>query len=365
MRKSVISLSISIAVLLSLGILMVYNTTSAELLDKSLEADTRSAFFKQLSYAFLGIIAGSLMFLIGYKKIVKASPYLLFFITLLLALVFVPKIGQEINGAKRWLKVLTFSFQPSEIAKYFIPIFFINWVVSKENIKLIDFIKILVVLLIPIVLIFLEPDNGTCAIILSTLVVTFFLTKINFKYWGVPLLLAVTIGSILAYNMPHVRSRIDVYLNPEKDLRGKGHQPYQAKIAAGSGKLFGKGLGASLQKLNYLPEARSDYIAAIYAEELGFIGVIFLIFTYFSIAVFGFFLAIKSKDKIGFYTATCITFLISFQAFLNLGVVSGLLPSKGTTLPFFSQGGSSLMVNLLAVGILLSTARVEKGYERS
>jgi cell division protein FtsW len=160
--------------------------------------------------------------------------------------------------------------------------------------------------------------------------------------------------------MPHVSSRIKVYLHPELDIRGRGHQPYQAKIAAGSGQLLGKGLGESMQKLNYLPEARSDYLAAIYAEEFGFVGVLGLISLYLVITFAGFFIAIKARDKIGFYLALIMTFLISFQAFLNLGVVSGLLPSKGITLPFFSQGGTSLIVNLMALFLVLSVAASSK-----
>jgi len=164
-------------------------------------------------------------------------------------------------------------------------------------------------------------------------------------------------GGAVAYNMPHVHNRIQVYLHPELDLRGKGHQPHQAKIAAGSGKLLGRGLGESLQKFNYLPEARSDYIAAIYAEEMGFIGVLALIALYITMTACGLYIAIQSKEKGAFLLAATLTFLISIQAFLNLGIVSGLLPSKGMTLPFFSQGGSSLMVNLVVFFILLDISR--------
>ena len=142
-------------------------------------------------------------------------------------------------------------------------------------------------------------------------------------------------------------------MNPEYDLRGKGHQPHQAKIAAGSGQMWGKGIGESLQKLEYLPEARSDYIAAIFAEECGFVGIMGLIFLYMLIGFCGFHIATSAQDIEGFYVASIFTFLICFQAFLNLGVVSGLLPSKGTNLPFFSQGGSSLLANMMAVSILL------------
>jgi len=151
-----------------------------------------------------------------------------------------------------------------------------------------------------------------------------------------------------------------VYLHPELDLKGKGHQPHQAKIAAGSGKLFGRGLGESLQKLNYLPEARSDYIAAIYAEESGFLGVLGLIIMYLSFTFSGVAIAMRARDAGGFFLASILTFSISIQAFLNLGIVSGLLPSKGTTLPFFSQGGSSLLINLIAFFLLLDIGRKQR-----
>ena len=147
---------------------------------------------------------------------------------------------------------------------------------------------------------------------------------------------------------------VNVYLNPELDIRGRGHQPYQAKIAAGSGKLMGKGPGNSLQKLSYLPEAQNDYIAAIYAEEFGFLGMIVLITLYMLVAYFGFSVAISTADQVGLCVAASFTFLISFQAFMNLGVVSGLLPSTGLNLPFFSQGGSSLIVNMMAISLISS-----------
>jgi cell division protein FtsW len=160
--------------------------------------------------------------------------------------------------------------------------------------------------------------------------------------------------------MPHVSSRIQIYLHPELDLQGKGHQPHQAKIAAGSGGFLGKGLGESMQKLDYLPEARSDYIAAIFAEEFGFVGMAGLIFIYMLIAYIGFKIASQALDIQAFYLVAIFTFLICFQAFLNLGVVSGLLPSKGTNLPFFSQGGSSLLANFIMVCVILNVGHQTK-----
>ena len=187
-----------------------------------------------------------------------------------------------------------------------------------------------------------------------TLLVLFVIARISFKYWALPLLVVLLIGGVTATQLHYVKARLRVYWNPELDLKGKGHQPYQAKIAVGSGKLFGRGPGNSLQKLSYLPEAQNDYIAAIYAEEFGFVGMAFLISLYMGFACLGYTIASQAVDKTGFYFATCITSLIALQAFMNLGVVSGLLPSTGLNLPFFSQGGTSLMANVMGVGILLN-----------
>jgi len=340
---------------------MVFNTTSAEVLSRSLEVSTHFALVKQLIFGLIAIVIGFVVWQIGYHKIIQSSPYLLLGCTILLLLVFVPKIGQTINGAKRWIGFSGLGLQPSEIAKFIIPMYFISEITKrKKNLDFNAFLMVILISLVPITLILIEPDTGTTVIILTTLVVTFFLTKIRFFYWATPLLVIICLATFAAYNMNHVRNRITIYLHPEKDLKGRGHQPYQAKIAVGSGKVLGRGLGESLQKLDYLPEARSDYIAAIYAEEVGFLGIAILISLYMCVTYSGFSIAMKSKDKKGFYLACILTFLISFQAFLNLGVVSGLLPSKGVTLPFFSQGGTSLMVNIIAIFLLLSIEKDKK-----
>lgn len=164
----------------------------------------------------------------------------------------------------------------------------------------------------------------------------------------------------MASQLPYVTQRIQVYLHPELDLQGRGHQPYQAKIAAGSGGLLGKGLGESLQKLTYLPEAQNDYIAAIYAEEFGWVGMLFLILLYSLLVAWGYQMAMRAVDLEGFYVAATMTFLIGLQAFLNLAVVSGLIPSTGLNLPLFSQGGTSLVANLVLIGFLLSVDRQPK-----
>ncbi|MES2345922.1 MAG: putative peptidoglycan glycosyltransferase FtsW [Chlamydiota bacterium] len=361
MRTYVIAFLTCIAVIFAMGLLMVFNTTAAEVLDRSLERSTHHALVKQILYAVVGGVGAALVSFCGYRQILRLSPFFLAIGTVLLILVFIPGIGQQINGARRWVGVFGNSLQPSEFVKYLIPVYFIHVVCqATQPIKLGVFLRLMGTLSIPIGLILIEPDNGTVAIIMTTLVALFMLTKIKWSYWMLPLSLFVLCGVAIASQMPHVSSRIQIYLDPELDLKGKGHQPYQAKIAAGSGKLWGKGLGESLQKLDYLPEARSDYIAAIYAEEFGFIGMLGLLFAYMLLGLLGFFMAQRAVDLHGFYLIAILVFLISFQAFLNLGVVSGLLPSKGTNLPFFSQGGSNLLASFMAVALIINVTREKK-----
>jgi cell division protein FtsW len=345
---------------------MVFNTTSAEVLDRALAQSPYHALMKQIIYSVVGALLAMAVWFLGYDQLLRLSGYFLGFGTFLLILVFIPGIGQYINGGYRWLAIGNYSFQPSEFVKYLIPLHYIFVITSsKKPILLKDFLKLLLKLSIPMGLILIEPDNGTVAIILSSLFVLFLLTKIRWIYWGLPLLVFLGIGIVVASQMPHVGDRIRIYLHPEQDLQGKGHQPHQAKIAAGSGGIFGRGLGESLQKLNYLPTARSDYIAAIFAEEFGFIGISSIITLYMLIGYFGFSIAAEMDNIQAFYTVAILTFLICFQAFLNLGVVSGLLPSKGTNLPFVSQGGSSLLANFMVICIILNIANKPHTYAKT
>jgi len=356
-RLSIVLLA-TVSLLISLGLLMVFNTTAAEIIDRALDTSVYASLVKQVAHGLLGLVLGSLAYWLGYERILRWSPYLLAVIVILLASLFIPGVAQTIKGARRWLSIFGFSFQPSECAKILIPAVFIHWHASQEKeISFKSFLKILGWLTIPLALILMEPDNGTVAILVCTMAMLFYLSKVRWIYWALPGLVLALISAPIILRMPHVPDRIRIYLHPELDLRGKGHQPHQAKIAAGAGGFFGRGLGESLQKRNYLPEARSDYIAAIYAEETGFVGMLVLVGLYSVFAYAGFSIALSAPNAQAFLFAATLTFLISLQAFLNLGIVSGLLPSKGMTLPFFSQGGTSLIVNLSIIFLLLDISR--------
>lgn len=338
---------------------MIFSTTSAEVLDHGLAHSPYQAVLRQFFYGIVGLFLACTAYKVGYQKIIAYSPYLLLFFTFALVLVLIPGIGKAVNGSRRWLSLGGLSFQPSEIVKYLVPACFIYNLqqLGSSSISFKQFIKWVGTLGIPIGLIMIEPNNGTAGVVCLSLGVLFFLSHIPFKFWAWPVLACLLIGGAFASQLPYVTARLKVYMNPESDLKGRGHQPYQAKIAAGSGQLFGKGPGNSLQKLSYLPEAQNDYIAAIYAEEFGFMGVLTLIVLYAIFGCLGFVIANNACDKEGFYMAGVITFLICFQAFLNLGVVSGILPSTGLNLPLFSQGGSSLMANILGIGLLASVQK--------
>lgn len=354
-----ILLLICVAAIFALGLMMVFNTSSAEILDRALNRSTHQALFRQIAYAFVGCLISILVWRIGYDHLLKFSFPLLLLGIFLLLLVFVPGIGQIRNGARRWIGIGHFTFQPSEFVKYCSLLFYVDYMSGRksETLTFRSFLKIAAILAVPMLLVMVEPDNGTAAVMGASLLPLFFITNIKFKYWALPVLILMAIGIFAAFQLPYVKARLEVYLHPELDLKGKGHQPYQAKIAAGSGKFLGRGPGGSLQKLTYLPEAQNDYIAAIYAEEFGFAGMLLLLVLYMLFAYGGYSVAMQAASKEGCYLAAAITFLICLQAFLNLGVVSSLLPSKGVNLPFFSQGGTSLMANLLGLTLLLNIAK--------
>lgn len=353
--KTTFALFIVILFLFSLGLIMIFATTSAEMMGRGSLIDPHMAMMRQMMYSLVGVVLSAIVYAVGYRKMISLSPVFYLGALVSLILVFVPGVGVQLNGARRWIHLAGTSLQPSEFVKFLLPLYYL-YLLQRYKIDLTfwTFVKWQIPFVVGIFLIILEPDNGTAAILLTTLVILFFLTRVKWLYWVIPISLVFCGGIGVALNHQHARDRIYIYLHPEADLLGRGHQPYQAKIAAGSGGVWGRGLGESLQKLNYLPEARSDYIAAIFGEEFGFVGITFLILLYITITLLGFRIASHATDVWGYYLASIFTFIIAFQAFLNLGVVSGVLPSKGTNLPFFSQGGSSLWSNMVMVALLMN-----------
>jgi len=354
-------LLLATSILYTLGLVMIFNTSSAEAIDLLLDTKTHHALIKQLFYGLFGVSLAYCAYRVGYKKLFQLTPFAYGIVIFFLLLVFVPGLGISANGSRRWVNVFGMSLQPSEFAKYIVGLFFAYRLSQcDKSVTFKKFLQILGVASIPIFLIVIEPNNGTAGVCCAVVAMLCFVRAIPYRFWFIPFVCMALLGGLFAMQLPYVTKRLEVYLNPELDLQGKGHQPHQARIAAGSGGLFGKGPGKSLQKFSYLPEAQNDYIAAIFAEEFGFIGMLFLLGMYVWIASIGFVTALRAQDIEGMYVAVIFAFLTSFQAFLNLGVVSAIVPSTGLNLPFFSQGGSSLLANIGAVGIVYSIASTKK-----
>lgn len=364
--------------LLTIGIIMVYSSSAAIAaretmrmeLSKPVDADTDSAlrfsahssyFLKrQAVWAALSIVAMLIAFHIDYEKYRRlAAPFLLVTFVMLL-LVYVPYIGVERKGARRWINLILFQLQPSEIAKLALIIYMAKKLCDRQSEVrsfLRGFLPSLIVLSCFLLAIVLEPDLG------ATLVIGI----IVFMLWFVAGMRVVHLVSLCVAALPCVIvaiiaepfriQRIVAFLNPAADIRGKTWHLWQSLITVGSGGMTGRGLGCGPQKYLFLSEAHTDFIFAIICEEMGFVGATFIVLIYAFFIIQGVRVAAKAPDLYGGLLATGITAMIGAQAFINMAVVTGLVPTKGLTLPLISYGGSSLLVNMFAIGILMNVSQ--------
>jgi cell division protein FtsW len=291
----------------------------------------------------------------------KYSPVLLLIVLLLNALVFVPGIGIKIRGGARWIGFSGFSFQPSEFLKPVFIVYLAAWLESQIKGKAKNFNQTLIAFLIILSLIgiFLmaQPDLSTFGVIFATALVMFFLAKTPMWQTFSVLILAILLFIPLIKIAPYRINRILTLLNPDFDPLGISYQLKQGLIAIGSGKLFGLGLGLSQQKFGFLPQSFSDTIFAIYAEETGFLGCLFLIFLYLMFFWKSFKIGKEKKNEFERLLAFGISFWICLQTLFNIGAMIGILPLAGIPFPFLSYGGSHLISEILAVGILLNISK--------
>ena len=354
---------IIVSLLIVIGLIMVYSASStvglkglAERVD--MEASTSHYLARQLICIVLGlaIMAGASRF--PYKKLGRLAPRLLALAILSLILVLI--FGVEINNARRWFQLSIFLLQPAEFTKVCWVVFLSAWLVKKQ-----DKIKRMSIGFWPPMiwcgvlggLLLLEPDFGTTFLIGCSTFVMLLLGGVPFRHLFALAPLAAGVFYRFVYKVPYRWERVTAFRNPWTDPLDSGYQLIQAWIAVGSGGFWGIGLGASQQKLFYLPEAFTDFILAVVAEELGFVGItaVTLLFAMFFLT--GFKVSRSAPDQLGVLLAAGLTMLISLQALVNMGVVLGLMPTKGLPLPFISYGGSAFTANCLAVGILMNIAR--------
>ncbi len=316
---------------------------------------------RQLSLGGLGgLMAFFVALFLPYRLWKKLSLPLLVISLIMLALLFIPELSYAFGGARRWLKIGPISFQPSEILKLAFIMYLAGWLDSRrKEIASVSYGLIPFALMLSIIGVFLamQPDVGTLGVIVVSAGLLYFLGGGKISQIATLSAFGLTLFYFLILIAPYRLSRILVFLNPVLDPRGAGYQINQAFIAIGSGGFSGLGFGRSIQKYNYLPEPMADSIFAIFAEELGFIGVAILIALFVTLAWRGFTIARHAPDVFGRLLAAGISINIVAQAFINMAAISGLLPLTGIPLPFVSYGGTSLAVTLASVGILLNISK--------
>jgi cell division protein FtsW len=277
----------------------------------------------------------------------------------LLVLVLIPGIGREVNGARRWIGFGAFNVQPSEIAKVFVVVYLAGYLVRRqEEVResWMGFFKPFVVLLPMAGLLLLEPDFGATVVMMGSAMAMLFLGGVGMLRFGLMVALAVGAVFVLVQTQEYRLQRLITFTDPWADQYGSGYQLTQALIAFGRGEWFGVGLGNSIQKQFYLPEAHTDFVFSVLAEELGFVGALATLALFVFVCVRGLYIGLwaeKAKQFFSAYVAYGLSFLWIGQFLINIGVNTGLLPTKGLTLPFLSYGGSSLVICCVSLAVLL------------
>ena len=357
MRQLRINILITTIILICIGLVMIYSTSSIY----AQEQFNDGMFFlkRHLLFLFIGAILCSFLLCIDYKKLKNISKPLLIFVLLLLILVLLPGIGYSVGGAQRWFRFGRFSFQPSEMASVVLILYVADFISRKQNLMgnfLKGFLPLILVLGLICGLIFLQPNLGTALAIFIVIALLLYIGGTPISYLALTLIASLPLLYIMIFRVPYRRLRILTFLNPWSDPAGSGFQIIQSQIALGSGGLFGAGLGAGRQKL-FLPAAHTDFIFSIIGEELGFFGiaVVIMLFIFLLLCVLK---AIKNcPEPFGYYLGLGLILSLILRAFINIAVVCGMLPTKGLPLPFISYGGSSLIFDMISIALILNISK--------
>ena len=342
-------------ILVLIGLVMVFSSSGVYAMEKY--NDAYYFLKRQVVWVALGAMVMLSARKMNYRELEKYTYYIMGVAFLMLVAVMIPGLGKEVGGARRWLVIGGFTFQPSELAKFALILFIAKSLVKRSD-QLKNFaygyLPKLIVLGFFFVPILFQPDFGTAITICAVTFTMLMIAGLRSKFLIYSILAVVPLLVIAIMNAEYRMRRIVAFLNPWEHESNAGFQVVQSFYAFGRGGVFGSGIGNSSQKLFYLPEAHTDFIFSVIGEELGFVGALIII-SLFSILIWrGFIIAYHAKDSFGTHVAIGLTLLIGIQAFMNMGVTVGLLPTKGLTLPFVSMGGSSLVVLMFSIGVLLN-----------
>ncbi|CAN4275849.1 FtsW Bacterial cell division membrane protein [Methylophilaceae bacterium] len=359
-------------ILLGLGLVMVYSASIAIAeADKALGHQSVYYLIRQSIFIVLGLMVGAVSFQIPVAWWQKMAPYLFLSGLFLLMLVLIPGVGRNVNGSQRWLSLFVINLQPSELVKLFAAMYVADYAVRKApqmDSIMRGFLPMAVVMVLVGFLLLREPDFGAFTVIAAISISILWLGGINVKIFIALLTLLPVAIYVLIVSSPYRMQRVIGFMDPWADPYGKGYQLSHALIAFGRGEWFGVGLGASVEKLLYLPEAHTDFLLAVIAEELGFVGVLTVLglFSWIVIRAFGIGKeAVANERYFAALLAQGLGVWIGAQAIINIGVNMGVLPTKGLTLPLLSFGGSGILANCIAMAVLLridyENRRLHKG----
>ncbi|MFW5991797.1 MAG: putative lipid II flippase FtsW, partial [Halanaerobiaceae bacterium] len=344
-----------ILTLLVIGLIMLLSASSVRALN--LYNDSFYFFKNQLVSAIIGIGAMFLFMQIDYKIYKKLAKPILLISLLGLISVMVPGIGKTVGGSRRWISLGLINFQPSELAKLGLIIYLAEFIAERKE-KITDFFQGIlppvIILGIIFFLILLEPDLGTAVTITGTVFIILFAAGAELRHLALLILTGMPLITYFILNEEYRRERLLAFLNPWSDPLDTGYHIIQSLMALGSGGIFGVGLGNSHQKFLYLPEPGTDFIFAVLGEEMGLLGTVTILLLFFILGWRGCKIALSVNDVFGTILATGITSMIILQAIINIGVVTASMPITGINLPFISYGGTSLVIMLSAIGILLN-----------
>ena len=352
-----LALLTAVALLVSLGLVMVASASMP--VAERLGFGSLHFIIRQLVYLALGLALALAVLRIRLVLWERISLACILLALLLLLVVLLPGIGVSVNGASRWINLGVFRLQVSEPAKLLALVYMAGYLVRHgEAVRetRAGFLKPLVLLTLAALLLLMEPDFGATVVMMATALVMMFMAGVSLWKFAGLVGLCVAVFALLAITSPYRMQRLTAFLNPWEDPFNSGFQLTQSLIAIGRGELFGVGLGGSVQKLFYLPEAHTDFVFAVLAEELGLVGILLLLGLYLFIVLRSYRIAATAEqvgNRFGAYLAWGIGTWIGLQALINVGVNTGLLPTKGLTLPLMSYGGSSLIVTCVAVALLL------------
>ena len=344
-----------VGTLVGIGLVMVFSASSATAY--ALHHDIAYYLKRQALWLAIAVVCAAIAYKLDYRLLRKLAPAILIFSLLSLIAVLIPHLGIAAGGARRWLGTSAFAFQPSEFAKLALVIY-LAAAISRNHERIRSLTRgvwpLLFVTFTLAGLVFLEPDMGTASLVVFTAFVVLFVAGAR-----VPHLLAVILVTappivLSILSSPYKRARILAFLDPWKDAQNTGFHIVQSLLALGSGSVLGVGLGLSRQKFFYLPEQYTDFIFAIVGEELGLIGALFVIVLFLFFAYRATKIALAAADQFGFFLVVGCTAVIVVQAFVNIGVTTSSWPVTGVPLPFISFGGSSLIVSLVCVALILN-----------